>query len=181
MGLSNQLVSCLPDPEHPSLPSYIVIGANGDTLYNKLMNVVERPDLTGPSFQQNHHRVAKQAEIDGGISDWTRKRSTKEVMDILTAAGIPVGRVVSVKDIVEGEQIQARGAVQEAWVQGNEETKLDGWNIKMTGTFPVLEGVDPKPKWAGPDLGYHTDEVLRGDLGLTDLEINNLRKDGIIG
>ncbi|ESK94656.1 l-carnitine dehydratase bile acid-inducible protein f [Moniliophthora roreri MCA 2997] len=172
---------CLPDPEHPSLPSYIVIGANGDTLYNKLMNVVERPDLTGPSFQQNHHRVAKQAEIDGAISDWTRKRSTKEVMDILTAAGIPVGRVVSVKDIVEGEQIQARGAVQEVWVQGNEETKLDGWNVKMTGTFPVLEGVDSKPKWAGPDLGYHTDEVLKGDLGLTDLEINNLRKDGIIG
>jgi crotonobetainyl-CoA:carnitine CoA-transferase CaiB-like acyl-CoA transferase len=158
-----------------------VIGANGDTLYTKLMNLIGRSDLTGPNYQQNHHRVAKQAEIDGAISDWTRKRSTKEVMDILTAAGIPVGRVVSVKDIVEGEQVQARGAIQEAWVQGNEETKMEGWNVKMLGTVPVLEGIPSKPKWAGPDLGFHTDEVLKGELGLTDLEISDLRNDGIIG
>ncbi|KAJ8072408.1 hypothetical protein AAF712_007938 [Marasmius tenuissimus] len=172
---------CLPDPDSPSVPSYIVIGANGDTIYNRLMNVVGRPDLTGPAYQQNHHRVERQNEIETAISNWTSKHSAEDVLDAMTKAGVPVGRVVSVKDIVEGEQVQARGAIQDVWVDGNAEGREEGWNLKMTGTFPALEGVSPVPQWAGPELGYHTDEVLQGDLGLTDVEITNLRKEGVIG
>ncbi|KAL0569001.1 hypothetical protein V5O48_012970 [Marasmius crinis-equi] len=172
---------CLPDPESPSVPSYIVIGANGDTIYNRLMNVVERPDLTGPAYQQNHHRVQRQTEIENAISEWTSKRSAQDVLDAMTKAGVPVGRVVSVKDIVEGQQVQARGAIQDVWVDGNGGDREEGWNLKMTGTFPVLEGVSSVPQWAGPELGHHTDEILRGDLGLTDVEVNNLRNQGVIG
>ncbi|KAG7091854.1 hypothetical protein E1B28_008256 [Marasmius oreades] len=172
---------CLPDPESPAVPTYIVIGANGDTIYNKLMNVVERPDLTGPAYQQNHHRVERQATIENAITEWTRRHSAEEVLDAMTKAGVPVGRVVTVKDIVEGEQVQARGAIQDVRVEGNGDGREEGWNLKMTGTFPVLEGVSPVPQWAGPELGKHTDEVLRSDLGLTDLEISNLRSAGTIG
>ncbi|KAF5374612.1 hypothetical protein D9615_008957 [Tricholomella constricta] len=171
---------CLPDPSSPSTPTYIVIGANGDSIYNRLMQVVERPDLTGPSYQQNHHRVARQVEIEDAISEWTRKHTVEEVIDAMNEVGVPVGRVVSVKEVVEGEQIQARGAVRDVWVGGDEE-KGEGWNVKMQGTFPVIDGVDPQPRWAGPDLGFHTDEVLMGDLGLSSEAVSNLRSEGIIG
>ena len=172
---------CLPDPDSPGVPSYIVIGANGDTIYNKLMNVVGRPDLTGPAYQQNHHRVERQTQIENAISHWTRQHSAEDVLTAMTRAGVPVGRVVSVKDIVEGEQIQARGAIQDVWVDGNGDGRQEGWNLKMTGTFPMLEGVSSVPQWAGPELGCHTDEVLQNDLGLTNVEIAKLRDEGIIG
>jgi crotonobetainyl-CoA:carnitine CoA-transferase CaiB-like acyl-CoA transferase len=170
---------CLPDPASPSIPTYIVIGANGDTIYNRLMEVVKRTDLTGPSYQQNHHRVAKQVEIEKAISDWTRQHTVEEVIDVMNKVGVPVGRVVTVKEVVEGEQIRARGAVRDVWVDGL--PGQEGWNVKMQGTFPVLDGVDSQPKWAGPNLGFHTDEVLMGDLGLSAEAVSRLRTDGIVG
>ncbi|KAG6839507.1 hypothetical protein C0991_001972 [Blastosporella zonata] len=167
---------CLPDPSSPSIPTYIVIGANGDSIYNRLMQVVKRPDLTGPSYEQNHHRVARQAEIERAISGWTRQHTVDEVIEVMNKVGVPVGRVVTVKEVVEGEQVKARGAVQDVWVGGE-----NGWNVKMQGTFPVIDGVDPQPKWAGPDLGFHTDEVLMRDLGLSSDTVSKLRTEGVIG
>ncbi|KAG6844941.1 hypothetical protein H0H87_002274 [Tephrocybe sp. NHM501043] len=168
---------CLPDPSSPSIPTYIVIGANGDSIYNRLMQVVKRPDLTGPSYEQNHHRVSRQAEIEIAIADWTRQHTVEEVIKVMNKVGVPVGRVVTVKEVVEGEQTKARGAVQDVWVGGEEK----GWKVKMQGTFPVLDGVNPQPKWAGPDLGFHTDEVLMKDLGLSLDAVSKLRTDGVIG
>ena len=97
---------------------------------------------------------------------------------------MPVGRVVNVKDIVEAEQLKARGAIEEVWVDGPKEKTGDaeaGWSVKMQGSFPLLEGCDTKTRWAGPDLGYHTDEVLMGDLGMSQEEVQSLRTAQVIG
>ncbi|KAF8896016.1 CoA-transferase family III domain-containing protein [Infundibulicybe gibba] len=151
-----------------STPTYIVIGANGDTIYNRLMNAISRPDLTGPLFQQNHHRVAQQQEIEKAISDWTRQHTVEEVEEVMRGAGVPVGQVACVKDIMDCEQTKARGAVRDVWVPNGEN---EGWNVKMQGTFPVLSGVDSQPRWSGPDLG----------LGMTSADVDELRDRGIVG
>ncbi|KIJ11924.1 hypothetical protein PAXINDRAFT_171540 [Paxillus involutus ATCC 200175] len=168
---------CLPSPSTPSCPTYIIIGANGDTLYARLMRAMGREDLIGPLYAQNHHRVTRQAEIEDAISSWTSVRPAEEVLAVLDKAGVPVGRVVGVKDIVENEQVKARGAVEDVWV-GKED---GGWNVKMPGVFPILEGSEAKTRWAGPNLGEHTDEVLINELGLDVNELARLRRDGIIG
>ncbi|KAJ6619242.1 CoA-transferase family III domain-containing protein [Mycena sp. CBHHK59/15] len=173
---------CLPAPSAPDTPVYIVIGANGDSIYTRLMHRVGAPHLAGPAHAQNHQRVAAQAEIEVAISAWTRVRSAEEVGAGMAEAGVPVGRVVSVREVVDGEQVRARGSVQDVWVprRAGEREGGDGWHVKMAGTFPVLEGCDPKPRWAGPDLGAHTDEVLLGDLGLGVEEVGRLRDEGIV-
>jgi len=140
------------------------------------MRTIGREDLIGPAFAQNPHRVARQAEIEDAISAWTSQLHVEEVLTLLHDAGVPVGRVVNVKEIVEGEQVQARGAVEDVWVGGDG----DGWNVKMPKVFPVLDGCDAKTKWAGPDLGAHTEGVL-GDLGLSVYQITRLRDQGVIG
>jgi crotonobetainyl-CoA:carnitine CoA-transferase CaiB-like acyl-CoA transferase len=167
---------CRPSLSSPTSPAYIVIGANGDSLYNRLMQTVERPDLTGPLYLHNNHRVERQTEIEEAISAWTSKHTVEEAEKIMMAAGVPVGRVNSVKEIIEGEQVKARGAVENVWVGGG-----DGWNVKMPKVFPVLEGCEAKTRWAGPELGQHTEQVLSGDLGLDQGELAKLKKDGIIG
>ncbi|KAG5642511.1 hypothetical protein DXG03_002612 [Asterophora parasitica] len=174
---------CLPTSSSPasaSTPTYVVIGANGDSIYARLMHAIGRQDLTGPSYAQNHHRVARQPEIEAAISEWTGQRSVEEVEEVMKGAGVPVGRVVSVREVVEGEQIRARGAVRDVWVD-DAKGEGEGWNVKMQGTFPVIDGVDPQPRWAGPDLGSHTDEVLIHDLGLSSESVAHLRHEGIIG
>lgn len=168
---------CLPSPSAPSGPAYVVIGANGDTLYNKLMKVIERPDLTGPLYLNNNHRVERQAEIEEAISAWTSRHTVEDAERIMMGAGVPVGRANSVKEIVEWEQVKARGAIEDVWV-GDEQT---GWNVKMPKVFPLLEGCDSQTRWAGPELGQHTEEVLLGDLGLDENEFARLKDSGIIG
>ncbi|KAF9237161.1 CoA-transferase family III domain-containing protein [Melanogaster broomeanus] len=124
-----------------------------------LMRAVGREDLIGPLYAQNHHRVARQAEIEEAISSWTSVRPAEEVLAVLEKAGVPVSRVVGVKEIMENEQVKARGAVEDVWVRGSE----------------------VKTRWAGPDLGEHTDDVLINELGLDANELARLRRDGIIG
>lgn len=136
------------------------------------MTAIARTDLIGPDYEHNQHRVERQAEIELAISNWTEQRTADEIIDAMNEAQIPVGRVVSVKEIVENEQLQSRGAIRDV--------EFKNWSVKMAGTFPVLDGVDSQPKWVGPDLGEHTDEVLSQDLNLSKEEIDQLGKDGII-
>ena len=137
------------------------------------MTAIGRADLTGPDYAQNHHRVVRQPEIELAISTWTAQHTPTEVIETMDKAGVPVGRVVNVEDIMKNEQVAARGTIREV--------PIKDWTVKMQGTFPVIEGVDAQPKWAGPDLGSHTDQVLKEDLRLTDSEIAELRENGIIG
>ncbi|KAF5322039.1 hypothetical protein D9619_002132 [Psilocybe cf. subviscida] len=162
-------------PENPSqtTPTYVVIGGNGDSIYARLMTAIGRTDLTGPDYAQNHHRVARQPEIELAISTWTAQHTPTEVIETMDKAGVPVGRVVNVEDLMKNEQVAARGTIREVPVKD--------WTVKMQATFPVIDGVDSQPKWAGPDLGSHTDQVLKEDLGLTDAELAELRGNGIIG
>ena len=99
----------------------------------------------------------------------------------MNKAGVPVGRVVTVKEVVENVQVEARGAVRDVWVENKKSKEGGGWNVKMLGTVPVLEGVDSHPRWAGPEVGEHTDEVLMNDLELSAEEVAKLREENVIG
>ena len=122
---------CLPSPSAPTTPTYVVIGANADSIYARLMTALGRPDLVGPDFAHNQHRVQHQETIEAAIAAWTRTRSPEEVEETLRAVGVPVGRVLNVRDIVESEHVKARGLVEEVWVpqqhaQGEERVRDEG-------------------------------------------------------
>ncbi|KAF7976394.1 hypothetical protein HWV62_6781 [Athelia sp. TMB] len=182
---------CLPTPASSS-PAFIVIGANGDTLYAKLMRAIGRADLVGPAYAHNQQRVQNQTEIEDAISGWTRKHTVEEAEGVMRAAGVPVGRVNSVREVVAHAQVRARGGVEEVWVgardgggegrgeEGEGEEGKGGWSVKMPAVHPVLEGCGARTRWAGPDLGAHTDEVL-GALGVGRAELARLRGEGVIG
>lgn len=169
---------CLPSPEAPDVPVYIIIGANSDSIYKRMMKVMERPDRIGPDFEHNHNRVAHQEQVETAISEWTSKHSAEEAEKILTAAGVPAGRVFNVKDIMELEHVRARGMVEEVRV---EQEGKEGWNLKIPRVYPLLEGCESNTRWAGPDLGQHTEEVLVEELGISSKEFKTLKDNGILG
>lgn len=169
---------CLPSPETSlsSSQAYVVIGGNGDSIYRRLMHAIERDDLTSHKYETNSQRVERREEIEDAISSWTSRRTVDEVVKHMNKAGVPVGRVANVKDVVENEQLIARGALLDVPVN----SEGSDWTVKMPATFPVLDGVDPLPRWAGPTLGQHTEEVLKEFVGATPGEIQRLRREGII-
>jgi crotonobetainyl-CoA:carnitine CoA-transferase CaiB-like acyl-CoA transferase len=171
---------CLPTAS--AAPTYIIIGANADSMYERLMRMIGRTDLTGEQYKHNQHRVARQVEIEDAIKAWTCTKTVEDALVALEVVGVPAGRVVNVKHIVESEQVRARGAVEDVWVgePGTEGTDR-GWSVKMPRPAPVLEGIDTRTRWAGPDLGAHNEDVLCGELGLSRADVDGLIERGVVG
>lgn len=177
---------CAPTPgvsPPDSTPDYVIIGANADSMYERLMCTIGRSDLTGAAFAKNLHRVARRDEIEDAIVAWTSAHTREDVIRILDQIGVPAGRVASVRDIVTNEQVQERGAVESVWVPGQAQGSADesGWMVKMPGVAPRLEGVHARTRWAGPDLGAHNEEILCGELGLSAEELDALVESGAVG
>src|SRR5690606_34451829 len=68
----------------------IIIGGNTDSIFKRLMRVVERPDMAGdPALATNTDRVPHAARIDEAIAAWTSQRPFEEAFAALDAAGVP--------------------------------------------------------------------------------------------
>lgn len=164
--------------------SYVIIGANGDSIYERLMDAIDRPDLIGPAYAHNQERVARQTEIEDAISAWTKARSPEEVCRVMDEARVPVGRIMNVKDIMSNEHVTARGMIERIHVPSRGATSegedgADGWDLEVSRVAPRLEQEAPT-RWAGPDLGHHTQEVLAEVLNFSSRKLNELRSNGII-
>jgi len=154
--------------------NHVLIAGNGDGIFRRLMAAIGREDLgEDPRFQQNDGRVAGVAEIDGAIEAWTSQRSQDAVLEVLAEAGVPSGKIYSAADILKDPHYQARDMIC------NIETH-DGMKLKVPGIVPKLSETPGQIRTPAPDLGEHTDAVLR-NIGLTDEQIAELRRLNVVG
>lgn len=155
---------------------YVVIGGNGDSVYSRLMAAIGRPDMaaSNPTYATNALRVEAEAEIMGQIEAWVAKHTLDEVMAAMNKARVPAGPILSTAAIMEEEQYKARDMFHKAAPPSG------GEEVVMPAILPVLSGTPGATRWAGPELGEHTEEVLRGELGLGDSELQQLREKGAI-
>ncbi len=143
---------------------YIVIGGNGDSIFKRLMVAIGQAELAEDvRLADNRGRVANEAEIDALLSAWSATVSSAEALDILDAADVPAGPVNSIVDLVQDPHFQSRGMFESLPVNG--EPRL------MPAVHPKLTQTPARSRWAGPELGQHTDEVLRSwlDAGQDDI------------
>jgi formyl-CoA transferase len=152
---------------------YVVIGANGDSIFNRMMHAIGRPDLAeDPALADNAGRVKRTQELDSVIGDWTAKHTLDQVLEVLERAQVPGGKIYSIADIVADLQYQARQMI--------ERHKLpDGQEVLLPGIVPKLSATPGGTRWVGPKLGEHTDEVLT-QLGYSEMERARLRANGVI-
>lgn len=152
---------------------HVLVAGNGDSIFRRLMEVVERPDLAAaPDLQSNAGRVARVDELDAAIGAWTLSRPIDEVLRQLGAAKVPAGRVYTAKDIHEDSHYRARDMILR-------QTTRDGREIDVPGIVPKLSGTPGSVRSSAPRLGDDTDAVLR-EAGLTPEQITLLRSKGAI-
>ncbi len=154
--------------------AYALIAGNGDSIFKRLMNLIQRDDLANdPSLADNAGRVARVAEIDQAIQAWTQQRNVDEVLEKLEAASVPAGRIYTVADIAADPHYAARDMLQQI--------KLgDGSELTIPGVVPKLSLTPGQHRRNAPTLGEDTDSILK-DMGLNPLQIEELRAKGIIG
>lgn len=151
----------------------LVVAGNGDAIFKRLMNAIERPDLAGdPALARNEGRVKRTEEIDGAIQQWCGGRPIAEALRILQAADVPVSRIYSVADMFGDAQFAARGMIESQQLP-------DGTPLRVPAVVPKLSATPGGTAWLGPRLGEHTEEILRR-LGHDADSIAVLREQGVI-
>jgi formyl-CoA transferase len=166
----------VPSNIYPSADGhYVVIGGNSDSIFRRLMKVMGRPELgDDPKYRTNVERLAHEDELDELISSWTRQHSADQIMTDLNDNGVPAGPIYNSADIIEDRHFQEREALVDVFIPEA------GRNLTMQGIVPKFSSTPGKIRWPGPALGEHNREVYEGLLGLGKIEMDTLRKEGVI-
>ncbi|MGY1703465.1 CaiB/BaiF CoA transferase family protein [Geodermatophilus sp. SYSU D00697] len=155
---------------------WMVIAANQDTVFSRLCAAMDRPELvTDPRFRSHTARGRHQDEIDDIVADWARQHDAATLTRVLEDAGVVVGPVNTVAEVVEDPQFRAR----EMLVPHFDEAI--GADVLGPGVVPKLTGTPGSVRWAGaPHPGAHNAEVYGGLLGLSAPQLHELEAAGVI-
>ncbi|MBP2079904.1 CaiB/BaiF CoA transferase family protein [Oceanobacillus polygoni] len=154
--------------------SYIVIGGNGDSIFQRLMVAIDREDLANnPEYATNQGRVKNVEFIDGVIQSWASKHTIEEVQLILDEASVPASPIYSIKDIMNDEHYKAREMIQEIELD-------DGMRLVTPGIVPKLSQTPGKIEWNGPKLGEHNEEIYKEFLDFSYNDFKKLKEEGVI-
>jgi len=133
---------------------YALIAGNGDSIYRRLMEKIDRLDLANdPALAHNDGRVRHVARIDAAISAWTAERPLDDVLAALNDARIPAGKIYDAQDIASDPHYQARDMLLSARLD-------DGTPVTLPGIVPKLQTTPGQVRSPAPKLGEHTNTVL---------------------
>jgi len=152
---------------------FIIIGANGDSIFKRLCEKMDRPDMAQDArFAHNAGRVENEDEIDAVITQWTGSMDSSTALSLLDEARVPSGPIYSVADMMVNEHFKARGLF--------EEVDVNGKKLKIPAMVPKLSETPGRTEWAGPEVGAFNQEIYGGLLGLSSSEIAKLKKQGVL-
>ena len=152
---------------------YVVIGGNGDSIFQRLMQIAGHPEMaTDPRMANNAGRVAHEKIIDQALADWCARHDSEDILALLEQARVPGGPIYNVEDMVADPHFNARGLF--------EQVEINGKRLKIPAILPKLERTPGRTDWPGAAVGSHTDHVLRDLLQLEEADIQALRAGGII-
>jgi benzylsuccinate CoA-transferase BbsF subunit len=152
---------------------WIVIDADTPEAWMGLRTLLE-PALDAPEFATLVGRLRSRAQLDAHISDWARSRDAAGAEAQLQAAGVPAHLIANDHNLAFDTDLEASGfhrriedpVIGEMWVTGPQFT---------------LTKTAHRPTCAGPRIGDSTETILEQELGFSRLEIERLKRDGVLG
>ena len=132
------------------------------------------PELASdPRFNNYHNRYANQDTLDNIISEWTKDKDYYEVTQILQTAGVAAAPSLNAEGVIKNEHI----------IERNSYTYIDHPTLgKDCITSPPWRFSETPAKISrhAPGIGEHNEEVLKGILGMSAQEIDELKEKKII-
>jgi crotonobetainyl-CoA:carnitine CoA-transferase CaiB-like acyl-CoA transferase len=168
---------------HPNIVPYqtfrtadgdIILACGNDNLFRKFCEVGGCEHLAKDErFATNGRRVENRAVLTPLLADVFAKRTTREWVEALEAAGVPNGPINNLKQVFEEPQVVARGVKIELEHPSAGRVPLVASPMRFSAT--PLEYKRPPPT-----LGQHTDEILKDILGMDAPAIAKLRETKIV-
>lgn len=170
--MGNENFTAAPSGTFRTADGLLNIAANEDAQYQKLCEVIGRPDLKAdPRFEDRETRRGNRLEINEEIAAALMKRSAADWERALIEVGVPAGRVLSVPEILDDAHLHVRDFVSE--FEG-----IAGIQRVTRGGFLFSEG-QASPSSPAPPLSQHTESWL-AKLGYSPEQVQDLRKKQVI-
>jgi crotonobetainyl-CoA:carnitine CoA-transferase CaiB-like acyl-CoA transferase len=152
----------------------LAIAVGSEKLWKVFCPAIGRPEmLTNPNFADNRLRVTHREELIGIVQEALLTRSYEEWEQIFLKAGIPVGAVNNIGQVVDHPQVKARGSLMEM-------NHPRSGPVMMAGPPVRLSRTPGSVRTPAPGLGEHTAEALHDLLGIPAEEVARLAKAGVV-
>ena len=169
-GQPGRILKCKGWETDPDAYTYFITQA---AVWKNICDVIGKPEWKEQEgYATPPERLPKLDEIFDTIEEWTMTKTKFEVMDICNPLNIPVGPILSMKEIVEEPSLREMGTIVE--VDHPERGKY------FTVGNPVKLSDSPSEVVRSPLLGEHTDEILKEVLGLSDDEVKAAKDEGAV-
>lgn len=172
--IGNTHASIVPYQVFRTQDKYMIIGVGSEALWKRFVGVLNAEETLGADerFATNRSRNAHRAELVNKISSILLTKPASNWVEQLRAAEIPCGPINSAADALNDAQTRARGMIVEIEHPLLGVAKSVGNPIHLSET-PITYRKHP------PLLGEHSEEILR-ELGKSEIEIGNWKKEGVI-
>lgn len=168
-GQPGRILKCKGWENDPNAYTYFITQA---AVWEKICDVIGKPEWkTDEDFATPKARLPHLNQIFGAIEDWTMTKTKFEVMEICNPLDIPVGPILSMKEIAEEPSLRETGTVVE--VDHPER------GAYLTVGNPIKLSDCPADVKRSPLLGEHTDEIL-AEIGLSSDEIEAAKTGGAV-
>ncbi|ARE82508.1 formyl-CoA transferase, NAD(P)-binding [Roseovarius sp. EC-HK134] len=170
-GQPGRILKCKGWETDPNAYTYFITQA---AVWEKVCDVIGEPDWKdAPGYATPAERLDKLDAIFARIEEWTMTKTKFEVMDICNPHDIPVGPILSTKEIMEDEGLRKTGTIVEVDHPTRGRYTSVGCPIKLSDS--------PVEVTRSPLLGEHTAEILKDVLGYSGEDLARIMESGAVG
>ena len=166
--------SIVPYTTYPTRDGMMAVAVGNDVQFGKFAAAIGHAEWAADArFAKNKDRVGNREALDAAITATLKTDDAPAWIEKLKKAGVPCGRINSVKQAFDDPQTAARNMIEKVEHPTLGEVKLIGTPFKFSDTKTSV-------RRAPPTLGEHTDEILQSELGYDAAQIEALRRDKVL-
>jgi len=169
-GQPGRILKCKGWETDPNAYTYFITQA---AVWQKICDVIDKPEWKEDAdYATPPARLTRLNEVFGEIEKWTMTKTKYEVMDICNPLDIPVGPILSMKELAEEPSLRETGTIVEVDHPERGKYLTVGCPIKLSDTEVEVT--------RSPLLGEHTDEILAEVLDYSAEEIAQIKESGAV-
>ena len=169
-GQPGRILKCIGWESDPDSYTYFITQA---AAWQKICDVIGKPEWKeDANYATPPARLTRLNEVFAEIEKWTMTKTKYEVMDICNPLDIPVGPILSMKELAEEPSLRESGTIVDVEHPERGNYLTVGCPIKLSDSAVEVT--------RSPLLGEHTDEILSEVLEYSTDEIAEIRESGAV-
>jgi formyl-CoA transferase len=171
--VGNDHPTSMPTSAYATADGHINVAASGEGMWLRLCHAIGRTDLLeAPEFKGGENRAKNRAALNAALNQALKAKTSAQWVEVLNAAGVPCGPIYTADQVFADPQVKHLQAAAEVDHPRLGRFRVVNQAVKLSRTAAKV--VAPTP-----EIGQHTDEILR-ELQYSEAQIRQMREKGIV-